>query len=213
MLVGFLLVAVRCAFASADKPAEPHVVVAIPRTEQARAAEPPPPASPPSHTVAPNYSPAPPLERALLLIEQYGPSAAAAIVGIASTYNPYVPNDLDAGGAETASGELYDPTSWTAAIQIGLRGLFGGVRFGRNYRPSFALVESGGRRAIVKINDVGPLRPGRIIDLNERAMRYFDPTMRRGIIDGVRVTPLAGEEWTPGPVATPRMMTAAAHVD
>ena len=29
---------------------------------------------------------------------------------------------------------------------------------------------------IIRINDVGPLLPGRIIDLNERAMRYFDPS-------------------------------------
>jgi hypothetical protein len=34
----------------------------------------------------------------------------------------------------------------------------------------------------VKINDVGPLEPGRVIDLNEQTMRYFDPGMRRGLI-------------------------------
>ena len=69
-------------------------------------------------------------------------------------------------GIETASGELYDPEAWSAAIQIGLRGAFGGIHYGRNYRPAFALVECGDRRAIVRVNDVGPLMPGRVIDLN-----------------------------------------------
>jgi len=53
---------------------------------------------------------------------------------------------------------------------------------------------------VVKINDVGPLKPGRSIDLNEQAMQYFDPTMQRGVIKSVKVTPLPGEEWIAGPV-------------
>ena len=36
--------------------------------------------------------------------------------------------------------------------------------------------------AIVKINDVGPLAPGRVIDLNERAMRFFDASLERGLL-------------------------------
>jgi len=60
-------------------------------------------------------------------------------------------------------------------------------------------VETVDKRAIVKINDVGPLKPGRIIDLNEQAMRYFDPTMQRGLIKSVKVTPLSGEDWIAGP--------------
>jgi rare lipoprotein A len=125
--------------------------------------------------------------------------AQTRIVGTASTYNPY-----DDGGEaeyfETASGELYDPADWTAAIQIDLRNDFGGVRYGRNYRPAYVLVESGGKHAIVKINDVGPLRPGRVIDLNEQSMRYFDPSMQLGLVPDVKVTLLPGEDWTPGPV-------------
>ncbi len=124
------------------------------------------------------------------------------IMGIASTYNPYDRNDNDAGGAETASGELYNPIAWTAAIQTRLRGKFAGVRYGRLYKPSFALVELNGRRAIVKINDVGPLRPGRVIDFSTQVMHYFDPTLQRGILDGVLVTPLVGTDWTPGPLGT-----------
>lgn len=159
------------------------------------------------------FSSAPPTAIAMLSIERYGPSAAATLTGAASMYNPYDSHDEEAGGAQTASGEAYDPDGWTAAIQIDLRGQFGGVRYGRNYRPTFALVESGGRRAIVKINDVGPLRPGRIIDFNERTMRYFDPTLQRGVIADVRVIPLAGGDWTPGPVQGEGRVSLAIRVE
>ncbi|MBR0982609.1 MULTISPECIES: septal ring lytic transglycosylase RlpA family protein [Bradyrhizobium] len=120
-----------------------------------------------------------------------------AIVGAASTYNPFKPGKEE-GGPKTASGERYDPSAWTAAIRTSLRRKFGGVQFGA--RPKYALVEAVGKKVIVKINDVGPLRPGRIIDLNERTMRHFDPGMDLGVIPDVRVSPLAGDNWTPGPV-------------
>jgi rare lipoprotein A len=121
----------------------------------------------------------------------------ASIVGTASTYNPYRPGYRE-GGAETSSGERYDPSAWTAAIQTDLREKFGGVHGGK---ARYALVEGGNRKVIVKINDVGPLEPGRIIDLNERTMRYFDSTLQRGLIPNVKVTPLRGDHWTPGPMA------------
>ena len=31
-------------------------------------------------------------------------------------------------------------------------------------------------------------------------MRYFDPTLELGLVPNVRITPLAGSDWTPGPV-------------
>jgi rare lipoprotein A len=120
------------------------------------------------------------------------------VFGAASTYDPWTTNDPE--GIETASGELYDPEAWAAAIQIDLRGAFGGVHYGRNYHPAFALVECDGKRAIVRVNDVGPLMPGRIIDLNTRTMRYFDPTMAFGVVQNVTVTPLPGENWVVGPL-------------
>lgn len=126
--------------------------------------------------------------------------AGKPIVGIASMYDPTNPNDLDAGNEELASGERYDVNGWTAAIRTDLRKKFGGVRFGRNYRPSYALVQANDKRLIVKINDVGPLRRGRIIDLNRRAMRYFDPTLQLGLIGNVKVTPLVERNWTLGPI-------------
>jgi rare lipoprotein A len=129
-------------------------------------------------------------------------SAGAAIKGVASTYNPFRPSDTTAGGKETASGERYDPKAWTAAIQTDLRDKFGGVRFGKDYRPCYALVTADDKEVIIKINDVGPLEPGRVIDLNEQTMRYFDPTLERGLIPQITVTPLLGDGWLTGPLPT-----------
>jgi rare lipoprotein A len=136
-------------------------------------------------------------------------ASRAAIVGAASTYNPYRPGWRE-GGAYTASGERYDSSAWTAAVKTNLRKEFGGVLYGAS--PKYALVEGEGKKAIVKINDVGPLTPGRIIDFNERTMRYFDPSLQRGVIDGVRVTPLSGEDWTPGPVTQVRLVMATRNM-
>lgn len=145
-------------------------------------------------------APLPELVTASLPRRQQIVAAGDTITGIASTYDPTDDSDQDAGNMETASGERYDPDGWTAAIRTDLREQFGGVRFGRNYLPTLALVESDGKRLIVRINDVGPLREGRIIDLNRRAMRYFDPTLNVGLLNDVRVTPLAGETWALGPL-------------
>jgi rare lipoprotein A len=84
---------------------------------------------------------------------------SVSIVGAASMYNPYRPGYRE-GGLETASGERYNPSAWAAAIQTDLREKFGGVR--RGNRTSYALVEGINKKVIVKINDVGPLKPGRI---------------------------------------------------
>ena len=113
-------------------------------------------------------------------------------------YNPYRPGYRE-GGTSTATGERYNPSAWAAAIQTDLREMFGGVRHGA--RLSYALVEGTDKKAIVKINDVGPLMPGRVIDFDEQTMRYFDPSLRLGVIQNVRVTPLSGDDWTPGPIA------------
>jgi len=132
-------------------------------------------------------------------IQEAAALSRTTIIGTISTYNPYR-DGKEEGGLYTASGELYDPSGWTAAIQTGLRNQFGGVRYGRLYQPVYALVASGDKRLIVKVNDVGPLKTGRVLDLNERSMRYFDPFLARGLIQDVRITVLPGEDWTPGPV-------------
>jgi rare lipoprotein A len=87
-----------------------------------------------------------------------------------------------------------------------LREKFGGVHGGK---ARYALVEGDNKKVIVKINDVGPLEPGRIIDLNERAMRYFDSSLQRGLIPNVKVTPLSGDHWTAGPIAGKEIASAA----
>jgi len=125
-------------------------------------------------------------------------ASGAAIVGAASMYNPYRPGYRE-GDPDTASGERYNAFAWAAAIKTSLRKKFGGVRFGT--KPKYALIERAGKKAIIKINDVGPLTPGRIIDFDEQTMRYFDPSLRLGVIEGVKVTPLRGDDWTPGPIA------------
>jgi len=154
-----------------------------------------------------------PLTTASLPRHQKIVPAAPAIVGIASMYNPTDPSDRDSGNEETASGERYDAHDWTAAIRTDLRAQFGGVRFGKNYRPGFALVKSSDKQAIVRINDVGPLKRGRIIDLNERAMRYFDPTLQIGLLDDVRVTPLSGQDWALGPFDDETPVNLASRFD
>ena len=134
--------------------------------------------------------------------------AGEEFIGIASTYNPHDPKDRFAGSGRTSTGEIYDGNNWTAAIRTDLRWHFGGVRYGRNYQPVFALVEGAGKKVIVRINDVGPLRPGRIIDLNARTMHYFDSTLKAGLIQDVKVTPLFANDLAVGPVEPPRKVLA-----
>ena len=64
----------------------------------------------------------------------------------------------------------------------------------------YALVEGAGKKVIVKINDVGPLEPGSVIDFNRQTMRYFDPSLRGGLVRNINVTPLPGNHCMPGPV-------------
>ena len=87
------------------------------------------------------------------------------------------------------------------------------MRYGKLYQPRFALVESGKKQVIVRINDVGPLKPGRVLDLNERSMRYFDPFLSRGLIEDVRITLLPGEDWTVGPVGSVQMISVASTTE
>ena len=132
-------------------------------------------------------------------IQEEAALSRTTIIGTISTYNPYR-DSKEEGGSETASGELYNPSAWTAAVQTSLRDQFGGVRYGRLYQPAYALVVMGEKRLIVRVNDVGPLKPGRVLDLNERGMRYFDPLLVQGLIQDVAITLLPGEDWVPGPV-------------
>jgi rare lipoprotein A len=78
--------------------------------------------------------------------------AARAERGVASVYN------YDSGGSKTASGEAPDPTGLTAAHRT--------LPFGTLVKVTN---EKNGRTIMVRINDRGPFKDGRIIDLTPAA--------------------------------------------
>jgi len=133
-------------------------------------------------------------------VDPAGPAPSApetTIVGAASFYD--IPG-------ETASGEQYDPRAFTAAAQLEIRDKFGGIKFGRLYQVSYAIAEYGGKKLILKFNDVGPLRPGRKFDLSRAAMEYFDG-LDKGVLPDVKVTVLPlGQVYTPGPVTEEQLV-------
>jgi rare lipoprotein A len=119
------------------------------------------------------------------------------IIGTASFYD-----DPQA----TASGEQYDPDAFTAAAQLKIRDKFGGIRFGVNYQPAFAVAEYENKKVILKFNDVGPLRPGRKFDLSRAAMAYFDG-LEKGLLPDLKVTPLPpGQTYIPGPITDAQLV-------
>lgn len=75
--------------------------------------------------------------------------AADAMHGLASYYGK---------GERTATGEIFDPRALTAAHRT--------LPFGTRVRVT--RVDTGDS-VIVRINDRGPFKPGRVIDLSERA--------------------------------------------
>jgi rare lipoprotein A len=134
-------------------------------------------------------------------IQLAAPPAGEVIVGIASFY--------DTPGELTSSGEYYDPNAFTAAAQLDIRNKFGGIRYGKNYRPSFAVAEYGGKRAILKFNDVGPLRPGRKFDLSRAAMAHFGG-IDLGLLPDFKIVLLPGDHYTPGPLVDAQLASMGA---
>jgi rare lipoprotein A len=113
------------------------------------------------------------------------------IVGTASFYDEF---------SVTASGEAYDPTGFTAAVQLALRDRFGGVKSGANYRPVYVIAEFGGKRAVLKINNVGTMKAGRLFDLSRAAMEYFGG-LEKGLLANLKVTLLPfGRHYKLGPL-------------
>lgn len=88
-------------------------------------------------------------------------------------------------GNSTSAGETFRTSKLTAAIQIGLRDEYGGVN--RNSQLYYAKVTNtgNGKSVVVKINDVGPLAPGRIIDLSEAAFKRISTSggTREGLLN------------------------------
>lgn len=101
-------------------------------------------------------------------------------------------------GRVTSTGETFNTDAYTAAIQEGLSYQFGGVS--KASGPAYAIVENldNGRKIVVKINDVGPLAPGRIIDLSEASSKYLLNSRTPGSVRRVRVTRITNG--TPGPI-------------
>lgn len=74
-------------------------------------------------------------------------------------------------GKRTSSGEIFNTDKLTAAIQENLRGEFGGVSYeGQLYYAKVTNLDND-KSVIVKINDVGPLTSGGIIDLSEASFK------------------------------------------
>ncbi len=145
------------------------------------------------------------------------------IRGDASTYNPYVAG-WRTGGSALATGGRYDPNSYAAALQFGAARSMG-CGYGSG-RVCDAVVETPeGRSLVLRINDNGPLVAGRVIDLNEKSMRYLSGgkyVNNSGVLRNVTVTVLCGTlggflgpldakdkaEWDAKTITTP-----AAHVN
>src|SRR3982074_2354173 len=155
--------------------------------------------------------PAPAISLAALALTPSGPNDAGPDVAInrASALPNEAASETTIIGAapfyddpgETASGEQYDPAAFTAAAQLKIRDRFGGIKFGRLYQPSYGIAEYAGKKLILKFNDVGPLRPGRMFDLSRAAMKYFDDSLDKGVLPDVKVTVLPlGRVYAAGPV-------------
>ena len=89
--------------------------------------------------------------------------AGHALTGVASFYGQ---------GEVTATGERFDPTAMTAAHRT--------LPFGTRVRVTRL---DTGNSVVVRINDRGPFKPGRVIDLSERAAENLGMT-------GIGVTPV-----------------------
>lgn len=78
--------------------------------------------------------------------------AAVKSDGLASWYGP------NFAGRQTANGEIFDPSQLTAAHKT--------LPFGTQVRVTNL---NNGRSVVVRINDRGPFKPGRVIDLSRAA--------------------------------------------
>lgn len=84
-------------------------------------------------------------------------------VGVASFYT------IDSSSALTASGEPMDDDALTCAMRHG--------QFGRR----LLVVADNGKHVVCKLNDRGPYKRGRVIDLSEAAMKRLGG-LKRGLL-------------------------------
>jgi rare lipoprotein A (peptidoglycan hydrolase) len=139
---------------------------------------------------------------------------APPLVGIASVYTSQFGH-----GIATGVG-WYNASAYAAALQLDLAKVFH-TGYGSG-AAGYALVEYGGKKLIVLVNDNGPLTPGRIIDFTPASMNYLasgaqnDGTYHENLLSDVKVTLLQGK-YTPGPVnntaaAVPTTPTSVTNV-
>lgn len=126
----------------------------------------------------------------------YSPSNGQTFRGAASFYSG-LPSE---GGSKTSTGERVDPNSYTGALQSDLAKQYGGLRKGGIWAD--VTDEKTGKKVRVYLNDTGPLRPGRVVDLSPKAFGEFGP-LSKGVHPNMRVDvlpPAQGKPYRGGPV-------------
>jgi len=111
-------------------------------------------------------------------------------------------------GNRTSQGDVFNTEEYSAAIQIDIRNQFG-VAAGTG-KKGYARITNldNGRSILVKINDVGPLTPGRVIDLSQKSFRSLSPTgtLGPGVLNNIKVEYL-GQYKTGNPVGPSKPQT------
>ena len=106
-------------------------------------------------------------------------------------------------GRRTSQGDIFNNRGYSAAIQIDIRNQFG-VPIGTGEK-GYARVTNlnNGKSILVKITDVGPLAPGRVIDLSQESFKALSTngSLTQGVLDNIKVEYLG--KYKPGSVLGP----------
>jgi rare lipoprotein A len=100
-------------------------------------------------------------------------------------------------GRRTANGEIYDPSQLTAAHKT--------LPFGTFVRVTNP---SSGQSVVVRINDRGPFKPGRVIDVSRAAAEQIGMIGPGTLVVGLEIIP--DQTQSPAIVGTSMMMAADA---
>ena len=121
-------------------------------------------------------------------------SAGQTFHGAASYYTG-LPSE---GGNRTSTGEMVRPDTYSGAMQSDLAKQYGGLRKGGVWAD--VIDQASGKRVRVYLNDTGPLRPGRMVDLSPKAFQEFAP-LSKGVVPNLRMEILPkGGDYKGGPV-------------
>ena len=107
----------------------------------------------------------------------------AEVTGKASYYGPGFYGNTTSQGDPNFTSQGY-----TAAIRKDLRKQFGAGTYGKSGLARVTNLNNG-RSIIVKVNDVGPLPTGRVVDLSEKSFRALSSggTLTEGLLNNVKV--------------------------